>query len=212
MFGPPGAGKGTQSETLAKDFDLFKVSTGDLLRNEIKKKSLLGKKIKSIIDQGTLVSDKIINSLVENIVSDQKYYNRLIFDGFPRNLNQAKNLDILINKYNQKISSVLNLKVNENIVLKRILGRLICSKCGSIFNKFFNPSTQKNHNCDVKYLLKRSDDKEKTIKNRFKTYIKETLPTLDHYRNQNILYEIEGNGDIREIYKEIKQIIHSLET
>ena len=98
LFGPPGAGKGTQSESLAKEFDLFKVSTGDLLRIEIKRKTLLGDKIKSLIDKGLLVSDEIINSLIEKILSNKNYFNRLIFDGYPRSLNQVKMLDFLIKK------------------------------------------------------------------------------------------------------------------
>ena len=212
MFGPPGAGKGTQGEALAKAFNLFKISTGDLLRDEIKKKSALGNKIKSIIDKGNLVSDELINNLVENILSNKNYYNRIIFDGYPRNLNQAKNLDILIKKYNQKILSVISLNVDEKNIIKRILGRQICSNCGLIFHEYFNPATKHNHNCDSKFLQKRSDDTQKILRERFETYTRETLPILNHYKNQNLLYEIDGKGDIHEIYKQIHQFIHSLET
>ena len=212
LFGSPGAGKGTQSDILVKDFNLYKISTGDLLREEVKKKSAFGIKIKSILDQGVLVSDDIINDLIENILSNKGYFNRLIFDGYPRNLNQVKHLDILVKKYNQKISCVFNLKVELDIIIKRIIGRQICSKCGLVFNESFNPSTKENHYCDTKFLQKRSDDNEKTAKNRFETYTKETLPALNYYQNQNLLYEIDGMGNINEIYKEIRRIIHSLET
>ena len=212
LFGPPGAGKGTQSDNLVRDLNLYKISTGDLLREEVKKKSELGVKIKSILDQGLLVSDDIINDLIENILSNKNYFNRLIFDGYPRNFNQVKHLDILIKKYNQKIYCVLNLKVNQDVIIKRITGRQICPKCGLTFNEFFNPSTKENHPCDIKFLQKRSDDNEKTAKNRLETYTKETLPVLDYYKNQKILYEIDGTGHIPEIYKEISRIIHSLET
>ena len=212
LFGPPGAGKGTQSDILVKDLNLYKISTGDLLREEVKKKSVLGVKIKSILDQGLLVSDDIINDLIENILSNKGYFNRLIFDGYPRNLDQAKHLNVLIKKYNQKIFCVLNLKVNQDVIIKRIIGRQTCSKCGLTFNEFFNPSTKENHHCDIKFLQKRSDDNEKTAKNRLETYTKETLPVLDYYKNQKILYEIDGTGHIPEIYKEIREIIHSLET
>jgi len=212
MFGPPGAGKGTQSDNLAKNFNLFKISTGDLLREEINKKSELGIKIKYIIDEGKLASDEITNNLVSKIISDKKYFDRLIFDGYPRNLDQAKTLDVMIKKYNQKISCVMNLKVNEKVITKRILGRQVCSKCGIIFNEFYNPATKANHNCDTKFLLKRSDDNEETIINRIETYAKETLPILNYYRKQNLLYEIEGTGDISTIYKEICGIINSLDT
>ena len=212
LFGPPGAGKGTQADNLANEFNLFKVSTGDLLREEIKKKSELGVKIKSIINQGRLVQDDIINNLIEKILSNKNYFNRLIFDGYPRNLKQVKNLEALIKKYNQKISCVLNLKAKQDVVLKRILGRQVCFKCGSIFNSFFNPATKENHQCGAKFLQKRSDDIEGSIKNRFQIYNTETLPILDYYQNQNLLHEIDGMRDIPIIYKEIRQIIHALES
>ena len=99
LFGPPGAGKGTQTDMLSKHFNLFKVATGNLLRNEILKKSLLGKKIKSIVDRGSLVSDSIMNNLIENLLSQKKLFNRLIFDGYPRTLNQAENLENSIKKF-----------------------------------------------------------------------------------------------------------------
>ena len=212
LFGPPGAGKGTQSDNLVKDLNLYKVSTGDLLREEVIKNSALGIKIKPTLGQGELVSDDIINDLIEVIISNKDYFNRLIFDGYPRNFNQVKNLDILIKKYNQKVFCVLSLKVDQDVSIKRIMGRQVCSKCGLTFNEFFNPSTKENHHCDIKFLQKRSDDNEKTARNRFETYTKETLPVLNYYQNQNLLYEIDGMSQIHEIYKEICRIIHSLET
>ena len=212
LFGPPGAGKGTQSDNLVKDLGLYKISTGDLLREEVQKKSALGVKIKSILKQGVLVSDDIISDLIESILSNKVYFNRLIFDGYPRNFNQAKHLNILIKKYNQKISCALSLKVDQDVIIKRIIGRQVCSMCGLTFNEFFNQSTKENHHCDIKFLQKRSDDNEKTARNRFETYTKETLPVLDCYKKQNLLYEIDGTNHIHEIYKEIRRITHSLET
>ena len=211
LFGPPGAGKGTQSENLAKDLNLFKVSTGDLLREEVKNKSSLGIKIKNIIDNGLLVSDDIIDNLIEKILSNKNYCNKLIFDGYPRNLNQAKHLDLLIKKHNQRISCVLSLKIEKDIIIKRILGRIICSKCKLTFNEYFYPPTKKNHKCNLKFLTKRSDDNKQTVENRLETYNKKSLQVLDYYQNQKLLYEIDGMGDISNIYKEIRQIIHSLE-
>jgi len=211
IFGHPGAGKGTQSDNLVKDLNLFKVSTGDLLREEIKKESFLGVKIKSIIDQGNFVPDELVYDLVKKILSNIDYFNRLVFDGYPRNLNQSKNLDILLKEYNQKISCVFNLKVNRQIVVKRILGRQVCSKCGLIFNKYFNPENKINHSCGSVFLQKRSDDYEKTVEKRLTTYDKETSPVLDYYKNQNLLHEIEGEMKIDEIYKEIRNIIGSLD-
>ena len=212
LFGPPGAGKGTQSDNLVKDLDLYKISTGDLLREEAKKESVLGAKMKSILKKGVLVSDDVINDLIESILSNKGYFNRLIFDGYPRNFNQAKYLNNLSKKYNQKISCALSLKVDQDVIVKRIIGRQVCSMCGLTFNEFFNQSTKENHHCDIKFLQKRSDDNEKTARNRYETYTKETLPVLDYYKKQNLLYEIDGTKHIHEIYKEIRRIIHSLET
>jgi len=212
LLGLPGAGKGTQGNILAKVFNLYKISTGDLLRDEINKKGALINKIKTVIDKGLLVSDDIINNLVENVLSNKNYYNRLIFDGYPRTMNQAKHLDVLVKKYNQKISYVFNLKVNKDSIIKRFLGRQVCSKCGLVFNEFYYPSTNENHLCDPKFLQKRSDDNEETVRNRFDTYTKETSPILNYYRDQNLLHEVDALIDISLISKEIRRIIHSLET
>ena len=212
LFGLPGAGKGTQGNILAKVFNLYKISTGDLLRDEINKKGALVNKIKTVIDKGLLVSDDIINNLVENVLSNKSYYNRLIFDGYPRTMNQAEHLDVLVKKYNQKISYVFNLKVNKDSIIKRFLGRQVCSKCGLIFNEFYYPSTNENHLCDPKFLQKRSDDNEKTVRKRFDMYTKETSPILNYYRDQNLLHEVDALIDISLISKEICRIIYSLET
>ena len=212
LFGLPGAGKGTQADNIVKNFNLHKISAGDLLRDEIKKKTDLSKKIKSKIDQGLLAPDDIISDLIIKILSKKKYFNRLIFDGYPRNLNQAKSLDLLVKKYNQKISCVLSLNVDKESIFKRILGRLVCTKCGLTFNKYFNPPQKENYNCNLIYLKTRTDDNEKTIKNRFDTYTKKTAPIINYYIEQKILHEIDGTREINRIYDEIRSIIASLET
>ena len=212
LFGPPGAGKGTQADNIVKNFNLHKVSTGDLLRKEIKNGTKLSNKIKSTIENGSLVSDDIINSLIVNILSDKKFYNRLIFDGYPRNLKQGKNLDSQIKKYKQKISCVLSLNVDKESIIKRISGRQICVNCGLIFNEYYYPASSKNHSCDPKFLNKRSDDNKKTIINRFETYLNKTLPILDFYKEQNLLHQINGMAKIDQIFDEICGIIASLET
>ena len=211
LFGPPGAGKGTQAENIAKYFNFYKISTGDLLRDEIYKKTGLGNEIKSTIAKGSLVSDKIINNLIEKILSDKKYHNRIIFDGYPRNIEQAKNLDLLIEKYDQRISCVLSLNVDKELIIKRILGRQICTKCGLIFNEYFKPATDKNHACGIEFLVKRPDDAKKTALHRYKTYLDKTLPILDFYKKLNLLHEIDGKAKIDQIFEKIRHIIASLE-
>ena len=211
LFGPPGAGKGTQSYNIVKDFNLYKVSAGDLLRNEVKNNTVLGSKIKSTLDHGIFVPDDIINDLILKILSNKKYYNRLIFDGYPRNLNQVKNLDFQLKKYNQKISCVLSLKVDKETIIKRISGRQTCTNCGLIFNKYFKSASNINHSCDPKFLTKRFDDNEKTIINRFEIYMNITLPVLNFYKKQNLLHQINGMKKIDQIYEEIQGIISTLE-
>ena len=212
LLGPPGAGKGTQANIIAKDFNLHKISTGDLLREEIHNETEIGKNIKTIIDKGNFVSDQIINTLIVRILSNKSFFNRLIFDGYPRNLEQTKNFENFLKESNQKISIVLNLNVDKETIIKRILGRQVCKKCGLIFNKYFNPPSETNHKCGMGFLSKRSDDDEKVISTRYETYLKKTLPILDYYKDKNLLREINGKSDIEEISAKIRDIIASLET
>ena len=155
IFGPPGAGKGTQSNNIINNFDLKQVSTGDLLRSEIKIQTDLGKKIESIINNGELVSDDEVNTLIRKIISDPKNFNRLIFDGYPRTVSQVYSLEKLLKEFNQKISIVFNLNVDKDIVSKRVNGRVICTRCFEIFNVYFNPPNSKNHKCDQEISRKK---------------------------------------------------------
>ena len=211
LFGPPGAGKGTQANKIVQTFNLYKVSTGDLLRNEIKKNNNLSDEIKNKINQGFLAPDNVINELIIKVLSNKKFFNRLIFDGYPRNINQAIRLENLFKKYKQKISCVLCLKVDRETIITRISGRQTCSKCGLIFNKDFKPATTINHTCDPKFLINRSDDNEKIIISRFDTYLTKTLPILDFYKEQNLLHQINGLAEIDQIFEEIRGILSSLE-
>jgi adenylate kinase len=211
IFGPPGAGKGTQSEFIVKKSNLFKLSTGDLLREEINKESILGKKIKSIVNTGSLVSDDIINNLIENIVSNKDYKNRIIFDGYPRNLPQAENLNKLLLKYEQKIDLVISLKVSLDVIKKRITGRITCSKCGNIYNLFFNPPKENLKCCQKKFLKKRDDDNLDIAIKRFETYEESTRPVLDFYNKLNLVKDINGEANIEAIYDKISDYLSVIE-
>ena len=184
IFGPPGAGKGTQSKFIVNKFNLYQLSTGDLLRNEIKNKTKLGSEISSIINSGELVSDEIVSNLIEKFVSNENYKNKIIFDGYPRTLIQAKNLDDLLRKYNQKIDIVLKLSVSLEIVKKRILQR----------------QTEE----------KRADDNEEIAIKRFKTYEKSSEPVLDYYEQSNLLKVVNGEAGISEINSEISGLIDTI--
>jgi len=210
VFGPPGAGKGTQSNNIINNFDLKQISTGDLLRSEIKNQTDLGKKIELIINNGELVSDDVVNTLIRKLISDPKNYNRLIFDGYPRTISQVYSLEKLLKEFNQKISIVFNLKVDKDIVSKRVNGRVICTRCFRIFNVYLNPPNSKNHKCENKYLEKRIDDNSKTILKRYVTYVAKTKPILDYYNKKGLLLEIDGNQKIVEIYDKIKGILQNI--
>jgi adenylate kinase len=211
IFGPPGAGKGTQSLRLVKEFNLFQLSTGDLLRDEVNKKTNFGNQIEEIMKIGGLVSDDIINNLIEKKISDPQFKNKIIFDGFPRNLDQAKKLDILLKKYDQKMSLAINLKVDNEILTKRITGRVMCSVCNKTFNIFFNPPKScELKECSQRKLNQRSDDNEETIVKRLKTYDEKTFPVLDYYLKKGIIKNIDGMQEISAISDQLFTVIRAL--
>jgi len=211
IFGPPGAGKGTQSNFIVKKYNLYPLSTGEFLREEIKNKSELGQKIVSIVNSGSLVSDEIVSKLIENIVSKKEYKNRIIFDGYPRNIKQAENLDNLLNKHDQNIHLVLKLSVSLQSIKKRISGRSICSLCGKIYNDFYNPPPTNTDCCSSKFLQKRGDDTINVATKRFETYEKATEPLLNFYEKLNLLKVVNGESPIDGINKEISDIIALIE-
>ena len=184
IFGPPGAGKGTQSNIIVEKFNLHQLSTGELLRKEIKDNTKLGQEISSIIKDGNLVSDKIAGDLIEKYLSNRVYKNRLIFDGYPRNLIQAKNLEHLLKKYNQKIDIVLKLTVSLETIKKRIIER--------------------------KNLENRVDDDEQIAIKRFINYENNIKPVIDFYKRSNLLKVVNGEASISAISGEISGLIESI--
>ena len=210
IFGPPGAGKGTQSNFIVKKFNLYQLSTGELLRKEIKDKTNLGIKISSIMNSGQLVSDQIVSDLIEKFISNKKFENRLIFDGYPRNKSQAENLNFLLKKYNQKINLVLKLSVSLDVIKKRISGRSVCSICGKIYNEYFNPAPINAQCCASKFLQKRSDDTLDIAVTRYQTYEKNIEPVIDFYKQSNLLKVVNGETPISEISNEISCLIEGI--
>jgi len=208
LFGPPGAGKGTQSQYLVESCNYTQISTGDLLRDEIKKNTELGKEILSKVDVGDFVNDEIVNSLIDEIVSKKKYHNKLIFDGYPRNIFQAKNLDNIMSKNNQSIGAIIYLDVTRDIIEKRILGRIVCEKCNVTLNEYLDNEQIKNHKCGNEYLKKRKDDNSKTIINRYDTFVKETNPLLDYYSKKTTFYKVDASVKIEEITAKIAEILN----
>ena len=208
LFGPPGAGKGTQAQYLVKSFNYTQISTGDLLRNEIKKNTDLGKKILSKIDIGEFVENDIVNSIIEKIILDKIYNNKLIFDGYPRNISQAINLDQIMSKNNQTIGAIIYLDASRKIIENRIFGRLVCEKCNITLNKYSDGQEIQNHKCGKEYLKKRKDDNSITIMKRFDTFVKETNPLLNYYKKKGSFFKVDASLKIGEISTKIAHIIN----
>ena len=182
LFGPPGAGKGTQAKYLVKKLNGYQISTGDILREEIKKDTNIGKKIINNMNEGKFVSDEIVNNLLRNHVFDPNKKEKLIFDGYPRSLSQAKNLDLLLNDSNQKIDHIFFLNVNKETIIERIKKR--------------------------KILEKRSDDELDTILKRYDTYVVTTRPVLDYYSKKSNFHEIDGSMEIDQITNKIEAFLN----
>ena len=182
LFGPPGAGKGTQAKHLINKIDGFQISTGDMLREEIKKNTEVGKLIFNDMNDGKFVSDQIVNKLIRTIIFDPQKKNKLIFDGYPRSINQAKNLNLLLDESNQKIDHIFFLNVSKETIIKRIEKR--------------------------KIIEKRSDDELNTILKRYDTYMQTTRPVLDYYSKKSNFHEIDGALEIDEITRKIDTFIN----
>ena len=208
LFGPPGAGKGTQSQYLVNTHSYNQISTGDLLRDEIKKDTDLGNKILSKIDIGEFVEDEIVNSLIKKVISNKKYNNKLIFDGYPRNISQAKRLDEIMLKNNQTISAIIYLDASRDIIEKRILGRVVCDKCNKTLNEYLDIKEIQNHKCGKEYFKKRKDDNSDAIMKRYDTFITETNPLLDYYKKKPCFFKIDATLKINEISAKIEKIVN----
>ena len=208
LFGPPGAGKGTQAQLIVKKHNYFQLSTGDLLRDEIKKNTDLGKKIESIISKGDFASDEIVNKLLKNTILNLKFRDRIIFDGYPRSIDQAKNLDFILEEFNQKIDLIISLVVSREIIEKRIIGRVTCDKCNLTLNEFFNKDEINLHPCGKEYFMKRKDDNLKTIMSRYDIYTKTTEPVLNFLSKNTNFQEINGTLEIDEITRKIDTFIN----
>ena len=207
LFGPPGAGKGTQAQFIVKKHNYFQLSTGDLLREEIKLKTPLGDKIEQLISRGKFASDEIVNTLLRQSITNLKFRDRIIFDGYPRNIEQAVNLDVILREFKQTIGHIIFLNVSRDIIEKRIMGRMTCEKCNMTLNEYFNKDQIELHPCGVEYLKKRKDDNLDVVISRYDTYMSSTKPVLDFYTKNSNFTEIDGAGEIDQITNKINEIL-----
>lgn len=208
IMGPPGAGKGTHAKLLCKEYNIVHISTGDMFRNAIKLGTAEGMIAKQFIDKGNLVPDDIVIGIVREKIQENECNNGFLLDGFPRNIEQAKSLDIILDECGVKIDAVLNLQVSDDILIKRISGRRVCSKCGETYHVVNHPPKVEGI-CDVcgGNLVQRKDDTEETIKTRLKIYNKQTKPLLKYYEKQNLLKNLNGVEDINLLFNNIKKLL-----
>lgn len=211
FLGPPGAGKGTQSEFLCRDFNIKQISTGDILREHRKKGTPLGKRAQEYMDKGELVPDSIIIDMIKEELQKPDYRNGFLLDGFPRTVAQAEALDSLLGSLNTKLDGVLVLDVPNDELIKRLTARRTCRICGKTYHLITNPP-KVNGKCDIDggELYQRTDDNEETVRNRLTVYENQTKPLIKYYSRFDIIHEIDGIGKIDDIYTRIKEVLKQL--
>jgi adenylate kinase len=206
FLGAPGAGKGTQAREVAKEFHIPQISTGDILRDSVKKGTPLGLAAKVKMEAGQLVPDEVVCGIVEERISEPDCCQGFILDGFPRTLPQAEFVDRMLEAKGRGSPRVINIQVDQDVLMKRLTGRRTCAVCGEIYNVHFGPPKREGV-CDKDggKLLQRADDNEDTIRQRLLAYENQTRPLIDYYRRKNLLHDVDGNRDPESIAQELCQ-------
>ena len=208
LLGAPGVGKGTQAELISREFGIPQISTGDILRKEVKEGSELGKQAKKYMDSGALVPDDVIVGMMEKRIKADDCRNGFILDGFPRTTDQAEALDKMLEKNSLTLDKVILIDVPKNEIVERLTGRRVCSKCGAVYHIKNNPPKTEGvcDKCGGK-LIQRDDDTKEVVENRLKVYEKSTMPLIDYYKKADKLAKINGLGSIEEIFENIKAVL-----
>lgn len=204
LLGPPGAGKGTQAETIVHEFSVPHISTGDIFRKNIKEGTVLGKKAKEFMDQGKLVPDELTVELVKDRLLQDDCKNGFLLDGFPRTIYQADALEDALKSMNQSLDYVINIIVRKELLVERAVGRRVCKDCGQTYHMSFNKPSKEGI-CDKcgGELLQRKDDVEETVAKRINVYLEQTEPLIDYYTKKGIIVNVDGERPIVEVGKEI---------
>lgn len=210
FLGPPGAGKGTQAERISREYGVIQISTGDMLRRHMKQETDLGKSAKNFINSGNLVPDELILEMIENELSYQDLESGYLLDGFPRTIPQAEALDKMLIEKNDKIDATLVLNVPNEEIVQRLGGRRVDVSNGKTFHMIYNPPTEAD-NVDPANLIQRDDDKEETVRKRLKVYSDQTAPLIEYYENKGIAHNIDGTGNLPEVYNRIKEILQRVQ-
>lgn len=208
MLGAPGAGKGTQAKMIADKYQIPHISTGDIFRANIKNGTELGKKAKTYMDQGLLVPDELVVDLIMDRFKEADCANGYVLDGFPRTIPQAEALDAALSKIGEKVDFAINVEVPDENIVKRMSGRRACVGCGATYHIVYNP-TKKENMCDrcSGELILRDDDKPETVQNRLKVYHEQTQPLIAYYEGKNVMKEVDGTKDMKEVFADIVAIL-----
>lgn len=211
-MGLPGAGKGTQAERIVDQYHVPHISTGDIFRAAIKNQTEMGVKAKSFIDRGELVPDEVTNGIVRDRLTEADTAVGFLLDGFPRNLAQAKALELMGKELDRSLTAVINIHVDPDSLLERLTGRYICRSCGATYHKLFNPTKEAGtcDRCGGHEFYQREDDKPATVKNRLDVNLKMNTPLIDFYQQQNLLHEINGNQPIEKVFADVQQVLNKL--
>ena len=212
ILGPPGAGKGTQAQRLKEIYGLMHLSTGDMLRHEMSQGTELGKRIKSVVDAGGLIEDQVVVNMISNRLEDPEFRVGVILDGFPRTRAQAEALDTMLKEKNKSLDHVIEIKVDDEALVKRISGRYMCKECGACYNEFFNPPAEEGvcDTCGSKEFVRRDDDQEETVRARLTKYRQETMPIVPYYIEKGLLREVNGMLGIDKVSEQVNSILEGM--
>lgn len=209
FIGAPGAGKGTQAKILEKKFGAVQISTGDILRKSIEAGTELGLKAKEFMDQGKLVTDDLMISLIKEKFIDPTFPKNWIMDGFPRTVAQAEAFDLLLVELGMKLDSVIEVDVDRNLLVRRLTGRRVCKDCQAPYHVDFNPPKVDGvcDYCGSNDIYQRSDDKEDVVVNRLSIYDQQTAPLIQHYTSKGLLHKMDGAAPVEEVTEQILKLV-----
>lgn len=204
LLGPPGVGKGTQASRIIEKYDIPHISSGDMFRTNIKEGTELGVSAKEYMDKGLLVPDELVISMVMDRLSQDDCKDGFLLDGFPRTIDQGKELDKGLEKLGVKLDKVINIQADKDILIERITGRRVCEKCGATYHIKYNPPKVEGV-CDIDggKLYQREDDTVETVTTRIEVYYEQTEPLIDYYRKKNLILDVDGTREIQEIFETI---------